>query len=204
MIYLVFLLAYLLGSINFALVIGKLFYKVDIREHGSGNLGATNSLVVLGKWAGIGVLIGDLGKGVIATLLPIILSVDVDPLFVGFAAVIGHCFPIFAGFKGGKAIATTAGVLLVFDPLMFIIVYVSSIIVMLISKYVFFGSLTTGIASTIYTIIVYNDIYYIVFFVSFTFLLTYLHRSNIRNFKEGKEPKINDKSLKDKRIKRNS
>lgn len=114
----IFISAYLLGSIPFALVVGKLFFQADIRNHGSGNLGATNSVRILGKKAGLMVLSGDVSKGALAASLPILFHLDIEPLYVGFVAVIGHCFPIFAGFKGGKAVATTFGVLLFVNPLL--------------------------------------------------------------------------------------
>src|SRR5690554_2085070 len=115
--------AYLIGSIPTALIVGKIFYRIDIREHGSNNPGATNTVRVLGKRAGLIVLLVDVGKGALATALPFIFNVDIDPLKLGLVAVIGHCFPIFAHFKGGKAIATTAGTLLVANPLMFLVAY---------------------------------------------------------------------------------
>jgi acyl phosphate:glycerol-3-phosphate acyltransferase len=110
-------LSYLIGSFSFALVIGKLFYKTDIRGYGSGNLGATNVYRVLGKKAGLIVAIADLLKGTFACLLPQILNSAVNPIICGLLAILGHVFPIFAGFKGGKAVATATGVLLFLTPL---------------------------------------------------------------------------------------
>ena len=114
-IFLVLILAYLVGSIPSALWIGQIFYKTDIRKHGSGNLGATNTFRVLGKKAGIVVMVMDILKGTVATILPTLAlfpDSGVHPLVAGLVAVFGHMFPIFASFKGGKAVATSGGMLL--------------------------------------------------------------------------------------------
>ena len=104
------IIAYLLGSIPSGIWIGKLFYGKDIRNYGSGNSGTTNTFRVLGVPAGIAVFIIDTAKGAIPVLLPLVLATSVHPLLFGLVAVLGHTFPIFAHFKGGKAVATTAGV----------------------------------------------------------------------------------------------
>ncbi len=111
------IIAYLLGSIQTGLWIGKAFYHINLREHGSGNTGTTNTFRVLGVKAGLVVLVVDILKGTIATILPVWLGVTaVSPLLIGLFAILGHTFPIFAGFKGGKAVATSAGILLGFAP----------------------------------------------------------------------------------------
>lgn len=115
------LVAYLLGSIPSGVWIGKLFFKKDIRQFGSGNTGTTNTFRVLGKPAGITVLLMDILKGTLATSLPYLFGLQgVNPLFFGVAAVLGHTFPIFANFKGGKAVATSAGMLLAYSPTFFL------------------------------------------------------------------------------------
>ena len=112
-ILLLILIAYLLGSIQTGLWIGKVFFHTNLREHGSGNTGTTNTFRVLGKTAGTITFLVDMLKGTLAVLLPIWLGVtEVSPLIIGFFAIIGHVFPFFTGFKGGKAVATSAGVLL--------------------------------------------------------------------------------------------
>ncbi|MFB9989535.1 glycerol-3-phosphate 1-O-acyltransferase PlsY [Bacillus benzoevorans] len=193
----VFILAYLIGSIPTALMVGKIFFDVDIREHGSNNPGATNTLRVLGKKAAIIVLLIDVGKGALASLLPLFFHADISPFYPGLIAVIGHCFPIFAG--GGKAIATTAGMLLIADVQLFFITYICFFLVIFISKYVFFGSLSVGMVLLMYSLMdadPKNDL----IFLSFLLLLIFLHRTNIRNFINHKEPKINDKNLAKDRI----
>ena len=121
-------LAYLLGSIPTGLWIGKFFFKKNLREFGSGNTGTTNTFRVLGKTAGTATFIIDFLKGTFATLLPLLLHINgISPMIFGLLAVLGHTFPIFARFKGGKAVATSAGVVLGFSPAFF--VYLISIFV---------------------------------------------------------------------------
>lgn len=116
-ILLLILIAYLLGSIQTGLWIGKVFFHTNLREHGSGNTGTTNTFRVLGKTAGTITFLVDMLKGTLAVLLPVWLGVTaVSPLIIGFFAIIGHVFPIFASFKGGKAVATSAGCFLVLPP----------------------------------------------------------------------------------------
>ena len=201
MIWLAFILSYLLGSIPFALIVGRIFFKADIRKHGSGNLGATNSVRVLGFKAGLIVALGDVVKGVAAASLPFILNVDIDPFTLGLAAIVGHCFPVFAGFRGGKAIATTAGVLIVSYPYLLIFAYALFFAVIFVTKYVVYGSLSVGAAIIIYSLMFDNTIDITVALLFFVFLL-FLHRSNIKNLLAGMEPKVNDKSIKDDRIKK--
>ena len=115
-IILMLIIGYLLGSIPSGVWIGKIFYNKDIRNYGSGNMGTTNTFRVLGKKAGIVVLLMDMLKGTITACLPFIFHVNVSVLLIGLSAILGHVFPIFAGFRGGKAVATSVGVLLVYNP----------------------------------------------------------------------------------------
>ncbi|MBE9910716.1 glycerol-3-phosphate 1-O-acyltransferase PlsY [Enterococcus mundtii] len=149
-IILLFIVAYLLGSIPSGVWVGKIFFKKDIREHGSGNMGTTNTFRVLGKTAGTVVLFMDILKGTLATALPVIFRVtSVNPLWFGVCAILGHTFPIFAKFKGGKAVATSAGMLLGFNPLFFL--YSSAIFV--ISLYcTSMVSLTSMISAVLITL----------------------------------------------------
>ncbi|MGT2865856.1 glycerol-3-phosphate 1-O-acyltransferase PlsY [Streptococcus fryi] len=145
-----FLVAYLLGSIPTGLWIGKYIYGKNLREYGSGNTGTTNTFRILGVKAGIITLIVDSLKGTLATVLPIWLGVTtVSPIVIGLFAVIGHTFPIFAQFKGGKAVATSAGVLLGFAP-SFLIFLVSWF---LISLYLFSMISFSSISSAFLAII---------------------------------------------------
>ncbi|MCM3666569.1 glycerol-3-phosphate 1-O-acyltransferase PlsY [Mesobacillus subterraneus] len=199
MTWIILLAAYLIGSIPTALLIGKYFFNVDIRDHGSKNPGATNTLRVMGKKAAIIVLLVDVVKGMLAASLPLLLDVPLDPLYSGLIAVIGHCFPIFAGFRGGKAIATTAGALLIVDFGMFLAVYLTFFAVMFMTKYVFMGSISVGFAMLLYSFFS-TEINEPLIFAAFIVFLIFLHRSNLQNFFNGTEPKINDKKVKGDRL----
>jgi acyl phosphate:glycerol-3-phosphate acyltransferase len=199
MLWLLLLSSYLIGSIPTALIVGKLVYGIDIRDHGSKNPGATNTLRVLGKGSAIIVVLVDIGKGALAAYLPVYFNLDVEPLYFGLLAVVGHCFPIFAGFRGGKAIATTAGTLAVANFPLAVIAYVTFFLIIFITKYVFFGSISVGLSLLVYSFISPEQNFELIF-LFFTLFLIYLHRSNIRNLILGIEPKINDKNLINDRI----
>jgi len=192
--YLIFgLIAYLLGSIPSGLIVGKLAYNIDIREHGSGNLGATNSFRVLGKKAGIVVILADILKGTIATLIPLIASfymeVDVHRLIIGVFAVIGHTYPIFAKFRGGKAVATSGGIILGVNPILFIGMVLSFLITLKLSKYVSLSSMITGVVTTIIALVM-RDWLLLILVVSLTIFIFYRHKDNIKRIKNKTEPKI--------------
>lgn len=182
-------LSYLIGSISFALVVGKLFYKTDIRGYGSGNLGATNVYRVLGKKAGLIVAIADLLKGTFACLLPQIFNSTVSPIICGLLAILGHVFPVFAGFKGGKAVATATGVLLFLTPLGTFTAFVVFIITLILSKYVSLSSMLAGIAIFVYSLI-FEDKVIIVLTLFISVLVIILHRQNIKRIIKGTENKI--------------
>ncbi|OIK16464.1 acyl-phosphate glycerol 3-phosphate acyltransferase [Bacillus sp. MUM 116] len=199
MFWLLLIASYLMGSFPTALIVGKLLYGIDIREYGSKNPGATNTLRVLGRKSAVFVLLIDIGKGATASFLPFYFHLDHEPLIFGFAAVLGHCFPISAGFRGGKAIATTAGALMVANFLLFLIAYLTFFSVIFLSKYVFFGSISVGLSMLTYSFLS-PKLESELIFLLFAIFLLYLHRSNIRNFILGIEPKINDKNIKNDRI----
>lgn len=191
------LLAYLLGSIPSALWIGKLFYKTDIRKLGSGNLGGTNTFRTLGVKAGLIVTILDILKGTAATLLillPVFADSTIHPLLLGVVAVVGHMYPIFANFKGGKAVATSGGVLLGYHWPIFVLMIVAFFIVLKISKMVSLTSLVLGVLGLIYTLL-YNlffetDIPLFVVILLLSSFIFYRHRANIARIKAGTEPKV--------------
>lgn len=183
------LLAYLIGSIPSGLIIGKIGYNIDIREHGSGNLGATNTFRILGKKAGIIVTLADVGKGTLAALLPVIFQQNqLNPLVIGVFAVIGHMYPIFANFRGGKAVATSGGLILGVSPLLFLIIFASFIIVLLTTKYVSLTSMVTGIVALISSIIM-GDYGLILMTLVLVIFIFYRHRSNIKRILNKTEPK---------------
>ncbi|MEW9050545.1 MAG: glycerol-3-phosphate 1-O-acyltransferase PlsY [Neobacillus sp.] len=189
-IFFILVLAYLLGSIPSGLIIGKLFYKTDIREHGSGNLGGTNTFRTLGVKAGIAVTLADILKGTLAASLPAILLIsDMNPLVAGVFAVIGHTYPIFAGFRGGKAVATSGGVLLFCAPYMFLTILVVFFISLYITKYVSLSSMLAGIVAVIYAV-VDGDIPLLIAVSLLTAFVIYRHRANIKRIINKTEPKI--------------
>ncbi|RJS58655.1 glycerol-3-phosphate 1-O-acyltransferase PlsY [Bacillus sp. PK3_68] len=186
---LIILLAYLLGSIPSGLIIGKCFFGIDIREHGSGNLGATNSFRTLGVKAGIVVTLADILKGTAATMLPLWLDPGLNPLIPGVIAVIGHMFPVFANFRGGKAVATSGGVLLGVEPVMFLVILLSFFISLYLTKYVSLSSIIVAIVALTYAIILQNPPLIIVVGM-LAFFVIYRHRANISRIKNKTEPKI--------------
>ena len=192
----VIILAYLIGSIPSGLWIGQLFYKTDIREQGSGNLGATNTFRILGKKARAVVTVMDILKGTLATLLPtfaLLSNSHIHPLIAGAIAVVGHMFPIFAKFKGGKAVATSAGVLLGYHWPIFILLLVAFLICLKICKMVSLSSMITAVLAFIYSIvyaIIDQEYYLLIITALLAFFVIYRHRANITRIKNGTEPKI--------------
>lgn len=186
----IIILSYLLGSIPSGLIAGKLLRGIDIREHGSGNLGATNTFRILGVKAGLIVTIADILKGTAATALPLyIFHSDLHPLIAGVAAVIGHMFPIFASFKGGKAVATSGGVLLCYAPVMFVVMVGVFMVCLYLSKYVSLSSMVAAVAAFIYAIIS-DDIPLIIVVTILAVFVIYRHRANISRIKNKTEPKV--------------
>ena len=144
------IIAYLLGSIPTGLWIGQWFYHTNLREHGSGNTGTTNTFRVLGARAGVITFLIDMLKGTLATLLPHLLGVtSVSPLVIGLFAIIGHTFPIFAGFKGGKAVATSAGVLLGFAPLFLLYLFVVFVITLYLFSMISLSSVVSAVVAMV-------------------------------------------------------
>lgn len=189
--YVVFcLIAYIIGSIPSALLVGKIGYNIDVREHGSGNLGATNAFRTLGIKAGIIVTISDILKGTIAIIIPLLIfKADVHPLIIGIFVILGHTYPLFAKFKGGKAVATSGGVFLGINPLLFLMMIVSFILSLYLSKYVSLASIITGIVSTIISLF-FKDMSLTIALVIITSFVIYRHKQNIIRIKNGTEPKI--------------
>ena len=183
-------MAYLLGSIPSGLWIGRKFFQIDIRQHGSGNLGATNSFRILGKKAGTIVLLMDLLKGSISVLLLKQMDLHgISPLIIALFAVIGHTYPLFANFKGGKAVATFAGVILAYQPVLFLIGLGIFILTLAISKMVSFTSIVTisiGVLLSLY----FQDIVLTIIALLADIFIIYRHRSNIQRIFNGTEAKV--------------
>ena len=183
-------MAYLLGSIPSGLWIGRKFFQIDIRQHGSGNLGATNSFRILGKKAGTIVLLMDLLKGSISVLLLKQMDLHgISPLIIALFAVMGHTYPLFANFKGGKAVATFAGVILAYQPVLFLIGLGIFILTLAISKMVSFTSMLTisiGVLLSLY----FQDIVLTIIALLADIFIIYRHRTNIQRILNGTEPKV--------------
>ncbi|ARQ06828.1 glycerol-3-phosphate 1-O-acyltransferase PlsY [Macrococcoides canis] len=186
---LLLVIAYLLGAIPTGLIVGKLFFNKDIRNFGSGNLGATNTFRVLGKNAGIFVTIFDVAKGVLPAAFPILFDLDIHGIWFGLAAIIGHVYPIYLKFKGGKAVATSAGVILGVNPIVFLIIAVIFFTLLFTTRMVSLTSILTSIGNFITTLF-FDDI--ILKIISFLIMLIIIirHHSNIKRIISGTEPKI--------------
>lgn len=185
-------ISYLIGCFSSAYLIGKFIKKIDIRGFGSGNAGATNALRVMGLQLGALTFIFDIMKGIIAVLVGRKLMGDNGALLAGFFAVIGHNWPIFIKFKGGKGVATSIGVLLMLNFTTFLISAFIGIIIVLITRYVSLGSLLFLWSTPIIYLILNREINKE--FLILTFLLAILslfrHKDNIKRLREGKENKI--------------
>ncbi|WP_010172769.1 glycerol-3-phosphate 1-O-acyltransferase PlsY [Bacillus coahuilensis] len=183
--------SYLVGSIPSGLWIGKGFYNTDIREHGSGNLGGTNTFRTLGVKAGLIVTAMDILKGSVATWIPLyFVDTSYHPLLFGVVAVIGHMFPLFASFRGGKAVATSAGVLLAFSPILFLMLLAVFFLSLYTTKYVSLSSMIGAVVAFIYTLFS-GDWVFISFIGVLMVFVLYRHRANIKRIQKGTEPKVN-------------
>lgn len=185
-------LSYLLGAIPTGLIVGQLLYKKDIRKFGSGNLGATNTFRVLGKNAGIFVTIFDVAKGVLPATFPLLFNLEVHGIWFGLAAILGHVYPIYLKFKGGKAVATSAGVILGVNPIVFTIIAVIFFTLLFTTRMVSLTSIFTSIANFITTLF-FDDIILKVISFALMVLIVYRHKSNIARIINGTEPKISFK-----------
>lgn len=180
------IIGYLLGSIPSGVWIGKYFFNKDIRNYGSGNMGTTNTFRVLGKKAGITVLLLDMLKGSLTALLPFFFGVHVNALLIGLSAILGHAFPIFAGFKGGKAVATSVGVLLVYNPLFFVIAWAFFLTTLYLTSMV---SVASMVGFTLLSIVsfFFQDSLLTTVAVVLTIFVFIRHWSNIERIKNGTE-----------------
>ena len=194
---LVSLFAYALGSMATAVWAGKLFHGIDIREHGSGNAGATNTIRVLGWTTGIPVLLIDIGKGWLAASLPALLKLAPPgsaelinmQIITGMIAIVGHVFPVFAGFKGGKGVASTFGVLLSLNPLVTLLCMAVFLAVLLITGYVSISSISAGIAFPVISLVFFESpsLMFMIFSILIALALIITHKKNINRLLKGEE-----------------
>ena len=199
------IIAYLLGSISFSVIFGKKFAGIDVRKEGSKNAGATNTLRTAGKKAAILTLICDILKGVIAVFIGFIVGnifADTDKALLvqiaGICVVIGHVFPIFFKFKGGKGVATSLGVLLVINWQIALICLVFALLIMAVTRIVSVGSILAAALFPILTIFIHehyiiNNGNYIIFGILLAALVIFLHRKNIQRMLAGEENKLSFK-----------
>lgn len=190
------IVGYLIGSIPWALIIGKTFYGVDIRTKGSGNLGGTNAGRVLGKKAGIIVILLDALKAFLVMVLVNAISPEYIR-YAGLAVCIGHCFPVFANFKGGKAVACSAGYILglglfVTHDIVFTFVYPALvfIIVLCLTKYMSLASMSGLVTATIMGYLTYKDNSLATLVLLLTLFVIFMHRANIVRLMHGNENKV--------------
>lgn len=199
-LFLTLILSYLLGSIATAVWVGKIFHKVDVREHGSGNAGATNVIRVLGWKTGVPVLLIDVLKGWIAAMLPVFFNMAGEgtalitnyQIVAGLAVVIGHIYPVFARFRGGKGVATITGVLLAIHPLLTISCFGVFLCVLLISGYVSLSSMSAGITFPVFLFLFFDtpSLFFKIFSVVVAIALIFTHRKNISRLLRGEESKL--------------
>lgn len=190
------LMGYLIGSIPFALVIGKVFYNTDIREHGSGNLGGTNAGRTLGAKAGIAVSILDVLKATIAMIITSLFAKEAV-IYAGFFATFGHCFPIFANFRGGKAVSTAFGFLLginlfiTHQPVVqFILPLVIFFVLLFFTKMVSLSAMLSLVSASIFLFTTQSNYTISIAFSIITIIVIWRHRENIERIKNGTENKI--------------
>ncbi|MDP2211437.1 MAG: glycerol-3-phosphate 1-O-acyltransferase PlsY [Candidatus Aquicultor sp.] len=192
--------AYLLGSVPFGLVVSKLLFRVDIRDHGSGNIGATNAYRTLGPVAGVVVLIGDVLKAMIpvfAVRYFLAGTPDAVPLasvVVGLVAILGHSYSIFLKFGGGKGMATAGGLILALWPLAAPILVGIWMVVIAVTRYVSLGSIIVAMLLPVLVYLMYPKTEYIVFSLLAGLVIIFRHRSNIARLLAGKELKIGIKA----------
>ena len=192
---LVLLAAYLIGSVSFGVVVSKLMGLADPHTYGSGNPGATNVLRTGNKKAALFTLLGDVGKGVLAVLLarwlaPSLGLSDMIIMLVGLAAFIGHLYPVFHGFKGGKGVATAGGVLLALNPLHGLAVLATWLAVAFLTRYSSLAAITAAFMAPIYWQLFYGIDARALVILFIAALLVWRHRENINRLLKGKESKI--------------
>jgi glycerol-3-phosphate acyltransferase PlsY len=192
--------AYLLGSIPTAVWAGKAFHGIDVRDHGSGNAGATNVIRVLGWKTGVPVLLVDMVKGSLAALLPVFFHLAPQgsaflinlQIMTGLTAIIGHMYPVFAGFRGGKGVATAGGVILAIHPAASLVCMGIFALVFIITGIVSVSSMTAGIAFPILLLTLFDtpSLIFKIFSVFIAVALLFSHRKNIKRLLNGEEKRL--------------
>ncbi len=195
------IISYCLGSISFSIIFSKKMAGFDVREKGSGNAGSTNVLRTVGKKAAILTLICDILKGVVAIVLALVFNRIVEDSngelmvqIAGIAVVLGHTFPIFFGFKGGKGVATSLGIIMLINYEIGLICLIFALLVMILTKTVSIGSIMAAILFPVLTLVIHDKYIigdnYIIFGIILALIVIYNHRSNIKRIMNGEENKI--------------
>lgn len=199
------IIAYAIGSVNFSVIISKRIAGFDVREKGSGNAGSTNMLRSVGKGPAALTLILDISKGLVAILITLLIgkiaseaNAAVLVQLAGFFVVLGHTFPVFFGFKGGKGVATSLGVLLLINPLIGLICLVFALVVMIFTRMVSLGSIMAAILFPVLTIFIKdgyiaNGYSYIIFGIVMAVLVIFNHRTNLKRIYTGTENRLGSK-----------
>jgi len=192
--------AYFVGSIPTGYIVGKILKNIDIRECGSGNVGATNTFRTVGKIPGLIVLIIDFFKGYVAvTLLPLFiqqffvekdLSAEYIFILLGAAAIAGHIWTVFLNFKGGKGVATSAGVMAGLAPLVLLSAFICWLIVFIITRYVSLASIIAAMALPLFAVVFHKNISFVIFAAILCVVGVYKHKSNIKRLLNGEEKKL--------------
>lgn len=198
--FLIILLAYLIGSIPTSVWVSKYFFGVDIRDYGSGNAGATNTYRVLGSRWGTFVMVVDVLKGLIATslflLIPYYMHDEWDRtnfmIGLGLAAVVGHIFPIFADFKGGKGVATLLGMVIAIQPIVAVCCVGVFLLVLYLTRFVSLSSILAGISFAVFILFIFNEreTLYRIFAVAVALMVMLTHQKNINRIFKGTESKV--------------
>jgi glycerol-3-phosphate acyltransferase PlsY len=207
--FLLIVLAYLIGSIPTAVWVSKFFFGVDIREYGSGNAGATNTYRVLGTKWGTFVMVVDILKGVLASFLYLLLPYYLTNEFqrtnlmvgLGLAAVLGHIYPIWAGFKGGKGVATVFGMVLAIQPIVALCVVGIFLFVLYLTRFVSLSSILASIAFPVFILVIFNEPepLYRIFAIAVALLVILTHQKNINRLLSGNESKARILKYRDRR-----
>ncbi len=180
-------LAYLIGAVPFGLIVGRLFYAVDVREHGSGNVGTTNVFRVLGKKAGVAVFILDVCKGFLPALIAALVFDPWATVFIASAPVVGHMYSVFLRGRGGKGVATGAGAVLALEPTVFLILFVTWLVLVFTVRIVSLASLVAAASLPILLVVGDSPRPYVIAAVLAAAIVFYAHRGNISRLLHGEE-----------------
>lgn len=183
------ILGYAIGNIPCSFIVGKVMGHIDVREHGSGNAGATNVLRTVGKKAALVALIGDVLKGIIAAIIGRVIFGMEGAMICAAFAVLGHCYPITLGFKGGKGVATAGGMIIGTNPLVALILFIIMVAIVKFTQYVSLASITASILFPIFTFFMYDEPIVRIISIAIGLFVVYKHRANIGRLMNGVESK---------------